>query len=264
MGRMVGRSDSRILHISTPAGTFWGACGFWMGADFTGRSFDMRRISILLCAFLVLDAFSSSFAGKVAQAADPKVAEAADPAGFQPLFDGKTFKGWEGNLAVFQIRDGAVVGGSVKQQVVRNEFLCTTREYGNFELRLKVKLVGDGANGGVQIRSRRVPNHHEVAGYQADMADGYWGGLYDESRRNDFLAKPSPEEQKKIVKPNDWNQYVIRCDGPRIQLWLNGHQTVDYTESKESIAQKGIIGLQIHGGPPSEAWYRDIVIREWK
>jgi hypothetical protein len=195
---------------------------------------------------------------------DGAVAVAADAAASRPLFDGKTLEGWEGNPAVFQIREGAVVGGSLKENVARNEFLCTTREYGDFELRLKVRLVGEGANGGVQFRSRRVPNHHEVAGYQADMADGYWGGLYDESRRNNFLAKPSLEVQKKIVKPNDWNEYVIRCEGPRIQLWLNGQLTADYTESDNTIPRTGIIGLQIHGGPPSEAWYRDLVIRELK
>ncbi len=184
---------------------------------------------------------------------------------FVPLFDGRTFQGWEGNQKVFRIENGALVGGSLTEKVARNEFLCTTKEYGDFELRLKVKLVGDGANGGIQIRSQRVPNHHEVSGYQADMAGGgYWGCLYDESRRNKILAKPSPELQKKIVKADDWNDYVIRCEGPRIQLWLNGSQTVDYKEADATIPQRGIIAVQIHGGPPTEAWYKDISIRELK
>ena len=184
---------------------------------------------------------------------------------FVPLFDGRTFQGWEGNQKVFRIENGALVGGSLTEKVARNEFLCTTKEYGDFELRLKVKLVGDGANGGIQIRSQRVPNHHEVSGYQADMAGGgYWGCLYDESRRNKILAKPSPELQKKIVKADDWNDYVIRCEGPRIQLWLNGSQTIDYKEADATIPQRGIIAVQIHGGPPTEAWYKDISIRELK
>lgn len=186
---------------------------------------------------------------------------AAQP-GAVPLFDGKTFQGWEGNLKTFRIQDGAIVGGSLTQRVPHNDFLCTTREYGNFELRLKFKILGKGANAGVQVRSRRVPNHHEVSGYQADLGDGWWGCLYDESRRNKMLAGPPKEERGKIIKPDDWNEYVIRCEGPRIQLWINGHQTVDYTEPDASIPQRGIIGLQIHGGPPSEAWYKDITIRE--
>jgi len=181
---------------------------------------------------------------------------------FSPLFDGKTFDGWEGNLDVFRIEDGAIVGGSLQERVKHNDFLTTKKEYADFELRLKFKLLGNGANAGVQIRSRRVPKHHEMIGYQADLGNGCWGCLYDESRRRKFLAKVPKEERTKIVKKDDWNEYVVRCEGRRIQLWINGKQTVDYTEEDKKIEQKGLIGLQIHGGPPSEAWYKDIVIKE--
>jgi HEAT repeat protein len=180
---------------------------------------------------------------------------------FHPLFDGKTWDGWEGNRKVFRIEGGAIVGGSLQRPLAHNEFLCTTRSYADFELRLKCKLLGTGANGGVQIRSQRVPHHHEVSGYQADMADGYWGNLYDESRRNRSLAGLPPAEQRKIVRADDWNDYLIRCQGRRIQLWINRRQTVDYTEPDQKIPQDGIIGLQIHGGPPAEAWYKDIELR---
>jgi len=181
-----------------------------------------------------------------------------------PLFDGKTFTGWEGNLDVFRIEDGAIVAGTLKKRIPRNEFLCTTREYRDFELRLKVKLLGDQrtANAGIQIRSRRIPNHHEMIGYQADMGQHYWASLYDESRRRKLLATVNREELAKVLRLADWNEYVIRCVGKRIQLWLNGYQTVDYTEPDDSIEQTGLIGLQIHGGPPSEAWYKDITIKE--
>ena len=181
------------------------------------------------------------------------------------LFDGKSLKGWEGNLDMFRVEDGAIVGGTLKKAIPRNEFLCTTKEYGDFELRLKVRLLGDPntANAGIQIRSRRIPAHHEMIGYQADMGQHYWGCLYDESRRAKILAAPDPEDLARILKPNDWNDYRIRCVGKRIQLWLNGHQTVDYTEPDDSIQQTGVIGLQIHSGPPSEAWYKDIVLEEY-
>ena len=187
---------------------------------------------------------------------------AAEKDGFTPLFDGKSFDGWQGNLDVFRIEDGAIVGGGLKRPVARNEFLCAKKEYADFELRLKFKLLGKGANAGVQIRSQRVPNHHEMVGYQPDLGNGWWGCLYDESRRNKVLAGPTREEQAKIVRLDDWNEYVIRCEGRRIQLWINGHQTVDYTEPDASIPQKGLIGLQIHGGGPSEAWYKDVRIKE--
>ena len=186
---------------------------------------------------------------------------------FQPLFDGKSFKGWEGNMDHFRIQDGTIVGGSLKAKVPRNEFLTTKREFSDFELRLKAKTVGEGANAGIQIRSRRIPDHHEMIGYQVDMGKAWdkvwWGKLYDESRRRKILAGPSDDKAlEKLVKYDDWNEFVIRCQGRRIQIWLNGTKTVDYTEPDEKLEQRGLIGLQIHGGPPSEAWYKDIRVRE--
>ena len=208
----------------------------------------MRWIPVLLC--LALSALAALAEAPPAQ--DEKSV---------PLFDGKTFDGWEGNLKVFRIEDGAIVGGSLKDALPHNEFLCTTKQYGDFELRLKFKLLGKGVNAGVQFRTRRIPNHHEVVGYQADLADGLWGCIYDEGRRG-ALAGPPPAERGKNVKRDDWNDYFIRCEGKRIQLWINGQQTADYTEADPSIPLRGIIGLQIHGGAPSEAWYKDIRIRE--
>jgi hypothetical protein len=178
------------------------------------------------------------------------------------LFDGKTFKGWEGNRDVFRIEDGAIVGGSLERPTAHNDFLCTEKKYGDFELRLKFKLVGKDTNAGVQFRSKRIPDNFEVYGYQADLGQGYWGCLYDESRRRRVLASPDAKELDKILKRGDWNEYVVRAQGKHIQLWINGHQTVDYTEKEPEIAERGIIGLQIHAGPPGEAWYKEITIKE--
>ena len=178
-----------------------------------------------------------------------------------PIFDGRTFAGWEGDLKIFRIQEGAIVGGTLKDKIVRNEFLCTTKTYGDFELRLKVKLLGgDKANAGIQFRTQRIPNHHEVSGYQADMGIGWWGALYDESRRNKVLKGPDHEKMKSVIKIDDWNDYVIRADGPRIQLSVNGVQTVGYIEEDPKIDATGLICVQIHGGPPSEAWYKDITL----
>ncbi|VTS07944.1 3-keto-disaccharide hydrolase [Tuwongella immobilis] len=181
------------------------------------------------------------------------------------LFDGKTFTGWEGDTAkTWRIEDGSIVGGSLETVVPRNEFLSTVKRYGDFELKVQFKLLGDRkqVNAGVQFRTERIPNHHEVIGYQADIGQGYWGALYDESRRNKVLAQPPAELLAKLVKHDDWNEYTIRCEGPRIRLWLNGTLTVDYTENDPKIPATGIIAVQVHGGAKAKVAYKAITIQE--
>lgn len=192
-----------------------------------------------------------------------------------PLFDSKTFTGWEGDIGtVWRIEDGAFVAGSLEKKQEKNNFLATTKKYGDFELTLKWKLEGTEGfvNGGVQFRTVRIPNHHEVSGYQADLGKSYDGALYDESRRKKMLAQPSPEVLAKAQKPlGEWNDYRIRAEGNRIQIWLNGVQTVDYTETQGVVLQDGksmvieptgIIAVQIHGGATSIVRYKDLMIEE--
>ena len=182
------------------------------------------------------------------------------------LFDGRTLTGWEGDTQkTWRVEDGAIVGGSLTETVPRNEFLCTTRPYANFVLRVKFKLEGSEGfiNSGVQFRSQRAVNPaHEMVGYQADLGAKYWGSLYDESRRNTTLAGPDQATVTEWVKAGEWNDYEIRAEGRRIQLRLNGRQTVDYTEPDETIPQSGLIGLQIHGGGKARVSYRDLTIEE--
>ena len=108
--------------------------------------------------------------------------------------------------------------------------------------------------------SKNPPN--EMVGYQCDMGDGWWGALYDESRRNKVLVKPDPKSVEKALKKGEWNDYLIRCEGRRIQSSINGVEMIDYTEPDDAIPQFGLIGLQIHGGGPAEAFYKDITIEE--
>jgi hypothetical protein len=96
-------------------------------------------------------------------------------------------------------------------------------------------------------------------GFQADLGDGYWGALFDEARRNRVLA---PAAAPPPIRADAWNDYRIRCEGRRIQLWINGTPTVDYTETDPSIPVRGIIALQVQANRPSEAWYRNIRVRE--
>ena len=181
------------------------------------------------------------------------------------LFDGQSLAGWEGNEQWFRVQDQAIVAGSLKEKIPHNEFLCTEKEYEDFDLRLEAKLVGEGQNAGIQFRSQRVPRSTEVSGYQADVGAAWdrpvWGAIYDESRRRKMLAEPDPELARRIVKADQWNEVRVLCQGPRIQIFVNGQRTVDYTETDADIPRSGIIGLQIHSGKPTEAWYRNIRIQ---
>ncbi len=183
------------------------------------------------------------------------------------LFDGKTFAGWDGDIKkTWRIEDGSLVGGKLTAKQPRNEFLATKKEYGDFVLTLKFKLLGDAkktfVNSGVQFRSQRIKDSHEMIGYQADLGDGFWGSLYDESRRKKVLAAADQKAMHETLKPGAWNEYVIRAEGRRIRTWINGVPGVDYTEPDEKIPQVGRIGLQIHGGGPAEVWFKDIRIEE--
>lgn len=207
----------------------------------------MARFLAGTSVWLLLFQVSASYAGEPAK-----------------LFDGKSLAGWEGDLKTWRVEDGAIVGGSLDATVPRNEFLCTLKTYGDFELKVKFKLLGDrkSVNAGIQFRTRRIPKHHEVSGYQADIGQHYWGALYDESRRNKILAAPDKALLEKIVKHDEWNDYKIRAEGPRIRLWLNETLTVDFTEKDDKIERTGIIGLQVHGGAKAKVHYKDITLIE--
>ena len=180
--------------------------------------------------------------------------------GFAPLFNGKDLTGWEGDPFLWKAEEGMVIGRS--PGIAYNDFLTTTKEYGDFVLRFQIHLLDNVGNSGVQVRSQRVPGSMEMIGYQADVGPTWWGSLYDESRRRVTLAAPSEATIRRALKPDDWNDYEVQAIGKRVVLKLNGTVTVDYTEEDETLAQSGLIGLQVHSGPALEVRFREIRIQE--
>jgi poly(3-hydroxybutyrate) depolymerase/prenyltransferase beta subunit len=185
---------------------------------------------------------------------EPAIVETA---GFVPLFNGKDLTGWEGDSTLWSARDGLLVGDS--SGIKQNNFLATDGSYGDFILKFSVRLANDSGNSGVQFRSVRVPGH-EMSGYQADIGPGYWGSLYDESRRNRVLA-PAAAKALEALHKGDWNHYVIRCMGNEITLSLNGVESVKYKETDANIAREGRIAVQIHAGGPMKVEFKDIYIQ---
>ena len=183
----------------------------------------------------------------------------------KPLFDGKSLALWEGNTKLWRVQDGALTGGSLTETVQANDFLATTRDFTNFIVRMKISLTGKEGfiNSGFQIRSQRVPHNSEMAGYQCDFGDPtWWGAVYDESRRNRVLSPSDMEALGPVIRRNDWNDYVIRAEGPRITTWLNGVQGTDYTETDPNIPDWGKMGIQVHGGGKALVQVKDILIEE--
>lgn len=183
----------------------------------------------------------------------------------KPLFDGKSLAGWEGDLKHWRVEDGAIVGGSLGERMAKNVFLATERSFQNFELTLKIKIEGTEGfiNSGIQIRSVRVPNSTEMAGYQVDAGEGWWGKIYDESRRRKVIAEAANlAAVAGAVKKGDWNEMRIRAEGARIRSWVNGVPALDYTEAEPNIAQDGHIGLQVHSGGKVQVRFKDIVLAE--
>jgi hypothetical protein len=132
-----------------------------------------------------------------------------------------------------------------------NDFLATTKSYGNFELRLFIKITGTSGfvNSGVQVRSQRAKSGGEMVGYQVDAGEGWWGKLYDESRRNKVVGQAANlDAVNAAVKKNDWNEFVVRAEGPRLRSWINGVAALDYIETDPAIPLNGRIGIQVHGG----------------
>ncbi|MEZ5394571.1 MAG: DUF1080 domain-containing protein [Bryobacterales bacterium] len=192
----------------------------------------------------------SAFAGSSLPAAEE---------GFQPLFNGNDLSGWQGDTLLWTVDNGELVGRT--PGIGYNDFLATAAEYGDFVLRFEVRLVDDVGNSGVQFRSQRMKGSMEMIGYQADIGPGWWGDLYDESRRRVTLVEADTALTDRIVKKDGWNEYEIDAQGPKIKLTLNGKVTAQYEEEAPNIERSGRIAVQVHAGPPIEVRFRNMRIR---
>jgi hypothetical protein len=197
----------------------------------------------------------------------PAALPAADDDGWISLFDGKTLDGWEqrNGTAVYRVEDGAIVGRTSEGSP--NSFLCTTKEYDDFELKFEVK-VDDRLNSGVQIRSasRGGTPQGRVHGPQVEIAtNGTAGYIYGEALGTGWLSKDRDDPQAKAAfKKGEWNQFHVIAKGNSIKTWVNGVPVADLIDDQSGMAS-GFIGLQVHGIPqgqgPYEVRWRNIELR---
>ena len=146
-----------------------GGAGAVIPAHKTGTEFEMQSIAALLGgACLAIAIFDSAAAER-----PPRLGRTV------ALFDGKTLAGWEGS-ELWLGQAGVISGGSLTEPVKHNDFLASTRDYTNFVVRFQIRLLGTNGflNSGFQIRSQRVPNNSEMAGYQCDYGEPAWVWLH--------------------------------------------------------------------------------------
>ena len=197
-------------------------------------------------------------------------ATAADKDGWVALFNGKNLDGWEqrNGTATYCVEDGCVVGKTAEGSP--NSFLCTVKEYGDFELKFEVK-VADELNSGVQIRSKTKGGTKDgrVHGPQVEIAiNGTAGFIYGEGLGTGWISKDMENPKAKAAfKKGEWNRYHVKAVGPNIKTTVNDIPVTDTTDDKSGL-KVGFIGLQVHGikkgtGPYEVRW-RNIAIKELK
>lgn len=164
---------------------------------------------------------------------------------------------------LWQVKDGIIVAGDGKNTIPENNYLYTEKEYENFEFRCLFRLTGDHSTGminsGIQYRS--FVEGDNMVGYQADIGRGFWGDIYDEHRRAKLIGGDLSTLEH-ILKEDGWNSYIVRINGNRHELYINGVKTADYIEQDASIPTRGIIGVQLHSGGNAQLELRDITITE--
>ncbi|HPH46405.1 MAG TPA: DUF1080 domain-containing protein [Chryseolinea sp.] len=188
----------------------------------------------------------------------------------KPVHDKPVGKGWVNLLASaddwnmennFWQLSNSVLKGTIGNEA-EHHYGYTKKSYGDFELNVLIKMVGDeNANSGVCVRINPT-NYDDAPGYQVDMGKGYWGSLWEE-RRGNMVQKFPDGHAEKIAKKNDWNHYYIIVKGHHIQAWLNGVKTIDIVH--DAGFKEGKIGFQLcHMHNPTVVQIKSLYIREIK
>lgn len=203
---------------------------------------------------------------------------------WEPIFDGKTLKNWDGNPAFWSVKDGAITGRTTKENPTKGNTFVIWRggEVGDFELKLQYKIVG--GNSGIQYRSFEPDSKKQkwvVGGYQADIDSGttYSGINYGERTGRGILAgrgthtsydaagKKTEErfgnskELQGKIKNEEWNDYHIVAKGNNCVHTINGVKMSELTDNDKRALKKGILALQLHAGPPMVVQFRNIILK---
>ncbi len=208
-----------------------------------------------------------------------------DAAGFESIFDGKTLNNWDGDPTFWRVENGALVGESTPEKPVKPNTFVIWRGGAPRDFELKLEYRINSTNSGIQYRSAALPDVGKwvLKGYQADIdaANTYTGQVYEERGRG-FLAlrgqlariaeggKPKligslgeSETLKGYIKVDDWNQFHVIARGNVILHVLNGHlMSAVVDDDPQGRAAEGLLGMQLHAGPPMKVEFRNILLKK--
>lgn len=237
----------------------------------------MKRTLILL--LLVLN----SNTHVLAQAKFPQPIS-ANETGFNTIFNGVSLENWEGDPTYWRVEEGQIIGEVTPETILkRNSFLIWRGGApGDFELKLEYK-VSEGGNSGINYRSVEVKDTpYALKGYQCDIdGKGKWTGQNYEERARKFLAMRGQMTQLKTtmeptvygslgdkdklweyIKKDDWNHVHLIVRGNTMIHIINGHvMSVVIDNDVENRTSKGLLGVQVHVGPPMTIAYKNIRIK---
>ena len=231
-----------------------------------------------LAALAALGALASAL---LAAAAEPTTF-GKDAEGFDSLFNGKDLTGWEGDPRTWTVEDATITGTtSAERKLTENNFLIWAGgTLKDFELRARFRLRN--GNSGIYIRCLvRPPGKGDpLVGMQADFAeDPKWVGTIMEYLRRGILAARGekvaidakgvrkvtplgdPAELLKAYKPRDWNDYDVLCQGGHVVLKINGVTMSELQDDDPKRLAEGVLGLQVHVGPPMKVQFKDIRLK---
>lgn len=221
--------------------------------------------------------------------------------GFVQIFDGKTLNGWDGDPTYWRVENGNLVGEITPSTLLKTNSFIIWRggKPADFELTLEFKITKAG-NSGINFRSVELKDPpHALKGYQADIdgANRYTGQNYEERGRttlayrgekvtvnalqnssdslrlhiksNAWLERTvtgslgSSNDLQKKIKQEDWNTCRLVIKGNRLQHYINGILMSDVTDNDAVNGKsEGLLGVQVHVGPPMKVEYRNIMLKQ--
>lgn len=243
------------------------------------------RISVLrlsaLASLIFLLTMSTDAIGQdtASKAASTQVSQASQPI---ELFDGKSLKGWNGDMSLWRVEEGSITGVTTADKPISNNTFLVWQDgkVGDFVLTLEYRI--QGGNSGIQYRSKLFDaEKFIVGGYQADIDSNkvYTGINYEERGRGIMATRGQivsvsakgekspvgscgdPQALIQLVKDEDWNRYRIVAKGNLVQHYINDVLMSEVVDHQNDVAAKeGILAFQLHQGPPMKVQFRNILL----